>query len=93
MRVPTQDLLEFCSWPTAQTKHYAKAGLFNFKQNLRYLHTYLYVFRYMNMSFTNAVLCDPQGNEYHFDQLFVQARNIRYVHIPETVSIFRIFIA
>nr|UWI80192.1 U7 snRNA-associated Sm-like protein LSm10 [Trichoplusia ni]UWI80193.1 U7 snRNA-associated Sm-like protein LSm10 [Trichoplusia ni]UWI80194.1 U7 snRNA-associated Sm-like protein LSm10 [Trichoplusia ni]UWI80195.1 U7 snRNA-associated Sm-like protein LSm10 [Trichoplusia ni] len=42
---------------------------------------------YMNMTFENAVYCDPQGNEYHFDNLFIQSRNIRYVHIPETTSI------
>ncbi|XP_022819947.1 U7 snRNA-associated Sm-like protein LSm10 [Spodoptera litura] len=41
---------------------------------------------YMNISFSNAVYCDPQGNEYHFDNLFLQGRNIRYVHIPETDS-------
>lgn len=41
----------------------------------------------MNISFANTVLCDPQGNEYFFEHLFVHARNIRYVHIPETVSI------
>lgn len=45
----------------------------------------------MNISFTNAVFCNPQGDEYHFEQLFVQGRNIRYVHIPQTVSIFRSF--
>ncbi|KAF9795145.1 hypothetical protein SFRURICE_004517 [Spodoptera frugiperda] len=41
---------------------------------------------YMNISFSNAVYCDPQGNEYQFDDLFLQGRNIRYVHIPETDS-------
>ena len=41
----------------------------------------------MNISFSNAVYCDPQGNEYSFENLFIQARNIRYVHVPETVSI------
>lgn len=41
----------------------------------------------MNITFSNAVYCDPQGNEYHFENMFVQARNIRYVHVPETVSI------
>lgn len=40
----------------------------------------------MNLSLVKAVYCDSQGNEYFFDNLFVQARNIRYVHIPETVS-------
>ncbi|KAJ8734786.1 hypothetical protein PYW08_014036 [Mythimna loreyi] len=42
---------------------------------------------YMNMSFSNAVYCDPQGNEYLYENLFLQARNIRYVHVPETESI------
>lgn len=40
----------------------------------------------MNLSFSKAVYCDTQGNEYYFENLFVQARNIRYVHIPENVS-------
>nr|XP_026485085.1 U7 snRNA-associated Sm-like protein LSm10 [Vanessa tameamea] len=42
---------------------------------------------YMNISMSKAVYCDSQENEYYFDNLFVQARNIRYVHIPETISI------
>ncbi|CAG4922575.1 unnamed protein product [Colias eurytheme] len=42
---------------------------------------------YMNISLNKAVYCDPQGNEYFFENLFVQARNIRYIHIPESVSI------
>ncbi|CAH0699037.1 unnamed protein product [Spodoptera exigua] len=42
---------------------------------------------FMNITFGNAVYCDPQGNEYQFDDLFLQGRNIRYVHIPETDSI------
>ncbi|KOB73082.1 U7 snRNA-associated Sm-like protein LSm10 [Operophtera brumata] len=40
---------------------------------------------YMNISFTNAIYCDPQGNEYAFENLFIQSRNIRYVHVPEEV--------
>ncbi|XP_075978917.1 U7 snRNA-associated Sm-like protein LSm10 [Anticarsia gemmatalis] len=42
---------------------------------------------FMNISFTNLVYCDPQGNEYSFENLFVQGRNIRYVHIPESMSV------
>ncbi|XP_063829159.1 U7 snRNA-associated Sm-like protein LSm10 [Ostrinia nubilalis] len=42
---------------------------------------------YMNISLSNAVFVDPQENEYAFETLFVQARNIRYVHIPETMPI------
>nr|XP_053601676.1 U7 snRNA-associated Sm-like protein LSm10 [Plodia interpunctella] len=41
---------------------------------------------YMNVSLSNAVYCDPQGNEFKFENLFVQGRNIRYVQIPETMS-------
>ncbi|CAH0722553.1 unnamed protein product, partial [Brenthis ino] len=41
---------------------------------------------YMNISLNKAVYCDTQGNEYYFDNMFVQARNIRYVHIPQTIS-------
>ncbi|CAH2068604.1 unnamed protein product, partial [Iphiclides podalirius] len=42
---------------------------------------------YMNISFSNAVYCDSQGNEFYFENIFVQSRNIRYVHIPENISI------
>ncbi|XP_045455223.1 U7 snRNA-associated Sm-like protein LSm10 [Melitaea cinxia] len=42
---------------------------------------------YMNLSFSKAVYCDRRGNEYYFENLFLQARNLRYVHIPENVSI------
>ncbi|KAI5634792.1 LSM domain-containing protein [Phthorimaea operculella] len=42
---------------------------------------------FMNISFIGAVYCDPQGNEYAFENLFIHGRNIRYVHIPENVSI------
>lgn len=48
---------------------------------------FCFCYSFMNISFSNAVYCDPQGNEYYFESLFLQARNIRYVHIPETVSI------
>ncbi|XP_059049209.1 U7 snRNA-associated Sm-like protein LSm10 [Achroia grisella] len=41
---------------------------------------------YMNISLCSAVYCDPQGNEFFFDNLFIQGRNIRYVHIPENMS-------
>ncbi|XP_030034578.1 U7 snRNA-associated Sm-like protein LSm10 [Manduca sexta] len=42
---------------------------------------------FMNISFSNAVYCDTHGNEFSFENLYVQARNIRYVHIPETMPI------
>ncbi|XP_013166829.1 PREDICTED: U7 snRNA-associated Sm-like protein LSm10 isoform X2 [Papilio xuthus] len=42
---------------------------------------------FMNLSFSTAVYCDPQGNEFFFENIFVQCRNVRYVHIPEHVSI------
>ncbi|CAK1599813.1 unnamed protein product [Parnassius mnemosyne] len=45
------------------------------------------LFRFMNISFSHAVYCDTKGNEFSFENLFVQARNIRYVHIPENISI------
>ncbi|VVC94172.1 unnamed protein product [Leptidea sinapis] len=42
---------------------------------------------YMNLSLGKSIYCDPQGNEYSFENLFIQGRNIRYIHIPESVSI------
>lgn len=46
----------------------------------------------MNISFKNAIYCDPQGNEFAFDNLFIHGRNIRYVHIPENVSIVKLIL-
>lgn len=48
-------------------------------------------FSYMNISFLNAVYCDSQGNEFAFENLFIQGRNIRYIHIPDNVSRFSKF--
>ncbi|CAG5018072.1 unnamed protein product [Parnassius apollo] len=42
---------------------------------------------FMNISFSHAVYCDTHGNEFSFENLFVQSRNIRYVHVPENISI------
>ncbi|CAH0405958.1 unnamed protein product [Chilo suppressalis] len=42
---------------------------------------------FMNISMTNVVYCDQQGNEYTFENLFIHARNIRYVHVPQSASI------
>ncbi|KAJ0181188.1 hypothetical protein K1T71_003273 [Dendrolimus kikuchii] len=41
---------------------------------------------FMNITFKNAVYCDSQGNEFAFDNLYIQGRNIRYVHIPDNIS-------
>ncbi|CAG9783013.1 unnamed protein product [Diatraea saccharalis] len=42
---------------------------------------------FMNISMSNVVYCDSQGNEYSFENMFIHARNIRYVHVPQTFSI------
>ncbi|CAK1548547.1 unnamed protein product [Leptosia nina] len=42
---------------------------------------------FMNLSLLKAVYCDPQGNEYYFENIFLQGRNIRYIHIPESMNI------
>lgn len=41
--------------------------------------------RFMNVQMEDAVLILNNGEQYSFDNYFVQARNIRYVHIPEKV--------
>ncbi|XP_063634569.1 U7 snRNA-associated Sm-like protein LSm10 [Cydia splendana] len=41
---------------------------------------------YMNISFGTAVFVDAKGNEFAYDNLFIQGRNIRYVHIPENMA-------
>lgn len=39
----------------------------------------------MNITMTNVVFINQQGNMQPFDCLLIQARNIRYIHIPESV--------
>ncbi|OWR50782.1 hypothetical protein KGM_208068 [Danaus plexippus plexippus] len=42
---------------------------------------------FMNLSLSKAVYCDTRQNEFLFENFFIQSRNIRYVHIPEDISI------
>jgi len=42
--------------------------------------------RYMNIVMKDCVFTDPRGDSFKFDMFFVQARNIRNVHIPMNVS-------
>lgn len=35
----------------------------------------------------DVIYCDPRGNEYKFEEVFIQSRNIRYVHVPESMPI------
>ncbi|XP_076394218.1 U7 snRNA-associated Sm-like protein LSm10 [Megachile rotundata] len=37
---------------------------------------------YMNIVMRDCVFTDPRGDSYNYDMFFVQARNIRFVHIP-----------
>ncbi|XP_078049614.1 U7 snRNA-associated Sm-like protein LSm10 [Augochlora pura] len=37
---------------------------------------------FMNIVMKDCVFTDPRGGQYNFDMFFIQARNIRYVHIP-----------
>ncbi|KOX73630.1 U7 snRNA-associated Sm-like protein LSm10 [Melipona quadrifasciata] len=41
---------------------------------------------YMNVVMKNCVFTDPRGDSYSYTMFFVQARNIRFVHIPPKVS-------
>ncbi|XP_053974853.1 U7 snRNA-associated Sm-like protein LSm10 [Hylaeus anthracinus] len=41
----------------------------------------------MNIVMRNCVFTDPRGDSYNYDLLFVQARNIRFVHIPPEIRI------
>ncbi|KAL1138922.1 hypothetical protein AAG570_008984 [Ranatra chinensis] len=40
----------------------------------------------MNVTMTDVVFSDPSGNECYYDFFFIKERNIRYIHIPNTVS-------
>lgn len=56
------------------------------KRKITYYIVLSFHYRFMNVKLNDAVYCDPQGNEYKLEQLYVKSRNIRYVHIPESVS-------
>lgn len=40
----------------------------------------------MNILMRDCVFTDPRGASYPYEIFFVQARNIRYVHVPSHVS-------
>ncbi|XP_034936036.1 U7 snRNA-associated Sm-like protein LSm10 [Chelonus insularis] len=40
---------------------------------------------YMNVVMSKCIFTDPVGNKFKFDTFFVQARNIRCVHIPPNI--------
>ncbi|XP_029160819.1 U7 snRNA-associated Sm-like protein LSm10 [Nylanderia fulva] len=42
---------------------------------------------YMNVVMKDCVFTDPRGDSFQFDMFFVQARNIRCVHIPPNIRI------
>ncbi|XP_076760710.1 U7 snRNA-associated Sm-like protein LSm10 [Xylocopa sonorina] len=42
---------------------------------------------YMNVVMRDCVFTDPRGDTYSYDMFFVQARNIRFVHIPPKIRI------
>ncbi|XP_031834804.1 U7 snRNA-associated Sm-like protein LSm10 [Nomia melanderi] len=42
---------------------------------------------FMNIVMKDCVFTDPRGDSYNYDMFFVQARNIRYVHIPPKIRI------
>ncbi|XP_076620565.1 U7 snRNA-associated Sm-like protein LSm10 [Colletes latitarsis] len=42
---------------------------------------------YMNIVMRDCIFTDPRGDSYNYDMLFVQARNIRFVHIPPKIRI------
>nr|CAD7410004.1 unnamed protein product [Timema cristinae]CAD7426769.1 unnamed protein product [Timema monikensis] len=40
---------------------------------------------FMNVTMTAAIFTDARGDHYPLESFYVQARNIRYVHIPDEV--------
>ncbi|KAI4492515.1 hypothetical protein M0804_002306 [Polistes exclamans] len=43
----------------------------------------------MNIVMKDCLFTDPRGDKFPFEMFFVQARNIRFVQIPPTVSPFQ----
>ncbi|XP_054273263.1 U7 snRNA-associated Sm-like protein LSm10 [Macrosteles quadrilineatus] len=44
---------------------------------------------FMNINMSDAVLISGCGKKYKFENYYVQARNVRYVHIPQEVKIIK----
>ncbi|XP_011644538.1 U7 snRNA-associated Sm-like protein LSm10 [Pogonomyrmex barbatus] len=42
---------------------------------------------YMNVVMRDCIFTDPRGDSFKYDMFFVQARNIRCVHIPPSIRI------
>ncbi|XP_018344154.1 PREDICTED: U7 snRNA-associated Sm-like protein LSm10 isoform X2 [Trachymyrmex septentrionalis] len=42
---------------------------------------------YMNIVMKDCVFTDPRGDSFKYDMFFVQARNIRSVHVPMNIRI------
>ena len=40
-----------------------------------------------NIHMSNVTYSDCEGNKTHFDDFFVQGRNVRFVHIPDEIDI------
>ena len=47
--------------------------------------------RYMNIVMKDCVFTDPRGDSFKYDMFFIQARNIRSVHVPMNVSALKSF--
>lgn len=41
----------------------------------------------MNVTLSDVILTDPNGNRYACDNFFLKSRLIRYVHLSRTVSL------
>ncbi|KAL0115268.1 hypothetical protein PUN28_010674 [Cardiocondyla obscurior] len=46
-----------------------------------------YADAYMNVVMNDCIYTDPRGDSFKYDLFFVQARNIRCVHIPANIRI------
>lgn len=44
---------------------------------------------YMNVDMTHALFRDASGKPHMFDNFFVHARNLRYVHIPPHINMLK----
>lgn len=59
------------------------------KTNFYWLYRWIYVkISFMNITLENLVFCDQKGLQYKLNNYFIRFRQILYIQIPESVSIF-----
>ncbi|XP_044736515.1 U7 snRNA-associated Sm-like protein LSm10 [Chrysoperla carnea] len=47
----------------------------------------IHVDGFSNVTMEDAILIDTLGQQTYFEEFFIHARNIRYVHLPEDINV------